>query len=186
VLSIQTRTSFPRRHPLRQLKARHTASYSRKMSITRHCMAVVRGSPAGGRGIHEYHSMPGYLLQGHSCPMERWICPRAEGLAAGRCNLNQVITTFPCLPRDSVLVLKWSHIEQTERNYRRSCSHMPQEPLKETRNTPQSGSGCWTQLHGHKPLNRGDARIPQSGSTIEGGGGGGATRFVSGGERCFP
>ncbi len=59
-------------------------------------------------------------------------------------------------------------------------------PWGETRFTPQSGSDCWTQLHGHRPLHRGDARVPQSGSTIEGGEGGGATRFISGSKRCLP
>ncbi len=144
-----------------------------------YCVPVVRGSPACGRGICEYHSMSGYLLQGHSCPKERGIWPRLEGLAAGRCNLNPVSAAFPRPPRDSAIepVLKRSHMEQTERNCHRSCSHMPQE---------QSGSDCWTQLHGHRPLHRGDARVPQSGSTIEGGEGGGATRFISGSKRCLP
>ncbi len=32
----------------------------------------------------------------------------------------------------------------------------------------------------------GDACVPQSGTTVEGGEGGGATRFVSGSERCLP
>ncbi len=144
-----------------------------------YCVPVVRGSPACGRGICEYHSMSGYLLQGHSCPKERGIWPRLEGLAAGRCNLNPVSAAFPSPPRDSAIepVLKRSHMEQTERNCHRSCSHMPQE---------QSGSDCWTQLHGHRPLHRGDVRVPQSGSTIEGGEGGGATRFISGSKRCLP
>ncbi len=56
----------------------------------------------------------------------------------------------------------------------------------ETRITSQSGSGCWTQLHGHRPLHRGEDRVPQRSSTIEGGEGGGAKRFVSGSERFPP
>ncbi len=66
-----------------------------------HCVPVVRGSPAGGRGIREHHRMPGYLLQGHSCLKEQGISPRAEGCATGRCNLNPVSTAFPCPPQDS-------------------------------------------------------------------------------------
>ncbi len=64
---------------------------------------------------HEYHSMPGYLLQGHSCPKGRGICSRTEGFVAGRCNLNPVSPAFPHLPRDSAMepVLKRSHIRST-------------------------------------------------------------------------
>ncbi len=43
-----------------------------------------------------------------------------------------------------------------------------------------ASSCCWS------PREYGDARVPQSGSTVEGGEGGGATRFVSGSERCLP
>ncbi len=39
---------------------------------------------------------------------------------------------------------------------------------------------------GHRRLHSGDARVPQSSSTIEGGEGGGAPTFVSGSERCLP
>ncbi len=97
-----------------------------------HCLTIMRGSPASGRGIREYHRMPGYLLQVHSWPKERGICPRAEDCVAGHCNLNPVSTVFPRLARDSAMepVLKRSHMEQTERNYRHSCSHMPQELLR--------------------------------------------------------
>ncbi len=79
------------------------------------CVPVVRGSQTGGRGIHEWHSMPGYLLHGHFCRKERWsICPHTEGSAAGWCNLNQVSTTLQRPPLDSAIepVLRWSHIEQ--------------------------------------------------------------------------
>ncbi len=59
-----------------------------------HCVPVVHGSPASGWGIREYYSIPGYLLQGHSCPKERGIWPRAEGFTAGRCNLNPWVPRF--------------------------------------------------------------------------------------------
>ncbi len=41
-------------------------------------------------------------------------------------------------------------------------------------------------MHGYRPLHQGDARVPQSSPTIEGGEGGGATRFVSGSKKCLP
>ncbi len=63
-------------------------------SIPWHCVNFARGYPAGGRGIREYHSMPGYLLQGHSCPKEQGICPQAEGFVAGQCNLNRWVPRF--------------------------------------------------------------------------------------------
>ncbi len=62
--------------------------------------------------------MPGYLLQGHSCMKEIGICQRAEGSAAGRCNLNPVSTALPRQPRDSAIepVLRRSHMEQPSGN----------------------------------------------------------------------
>ncbi len=77
---------------------------------------------------HVWIPAPGALLQ-----KVGGIWPWADGFAAGRCNLNPVSTAFPRPPRDSAMepVLKRSHMEQTERDCRCSCSHMPQEPLKE-------------------------------------------------------
>ncbi len=158
VLSVRTRTSLPQRRPLRRLKARRVASNSRQLICQRSwgpvhtpdtaCLLYVAPQPVAEATVNttacldtcsrdtlvfSYRSVPGYLLQGHSCTKKRGICPWAEDFAAGRCNLNTVSTASQCPPRDSAMepVLKRSHMEQTECNYRRSCSHMPQEPLKE-------------------------------------------------------
>ncbi len=97
-----------------------------------HCMPVVRGTLAGGRGICEDHSMPGHLLQGHSCPKKQGVWPRAEGLVAFRSDCHSVCAVLPRPSRNSAVkpVLKRSHMKQTERGYRRCSCHMPQELLK--------------------------------------------------------
>ncbi len=135
VLSVRTRTSLPRRCPLRRLKARRTTSNSRQLICQRSwgpvhtpdtaCPLYVAPQPVAEASVN--HNMPGDLFQGHSCPKERRICPRAEGFAAGRCNLNPVSTAFPCPPRDSAMepVLKRSHMEQTGRNFAAAAAICP-------------------------------------------------------------
>ncbi|XDV26861.1 hypothetical protein PO909_030488 [Leuciscus waleckii] len=74
--------------------------------------------------------MPGHLFQGDS---ERGVLPRAEGLAARRCDCHPLSAVMPRSSRDSAMkpVLKRSHMEQPELSYRCCRCHMPQEPLKE-------------------------------------------------------
>ncbi len=89
-----------------------------------HCMPVVRGTPAGGRGIrcrpqHARTPALGVLL-----PEE------TRGLTTGW-RLGGIPEWFSYRPsRDSAVkpVLKWSHMKNTKQGY---CGcHMPQEPLK--------------------------------------------------------
>ncbi len=96
----------------------------------RHCKPVERGPPALGGGIRLNHSVPGDLFQGHSCPKERKVWPRGEGLAAGWSDLDPQRAALPRPPWDSAMepVLKRSHIEQPQ--LRDRSRHMPQEPLK--------------------------------------------------------
>ncbi len=141
VLSVRTRTSLPRRRPLRRLKARHTTSNSRQFDMptqlgTRpypwHCVPVVRGSPAGGRGIREYHNMPGDSSRGTPAR-------RNEGSVHGLKVLRQAgviwtrwVPAFPRPPRDSAMepVLKRSHMEQTGRNFAAAAAICPRSLWK--------------------------------------------------------
>ncbi len=98
VLSMRISTYLPRKHLLRQFKARCTASNSRQLMCQCSWGPVQNpdtasplnvAPPAGGGGIRVNHRMPGDLFQGHS-PKKRKVSPWGEGLAADRCDSDPV------------------------------------------------------------------------------------------------
>ncbi len=120
MLSIRTRTSFPRRRPLRRHRARSTASNSRQLVCQRSwgpvhtpdtaCPLYVVPKPVAEASMSNTACLD---ICSRATPARR-ICLRAESSAAGRCNLNPVSTALPRPPRDLAIepVLRRSHIEQ--------------------------------------------------------------------------